>query len=72
MREVGRNVTLEDADRRVVIMSNPGALHKHHSTNTLYFSCSIYNPGESCQCTGTPQRQPVRAAWRGGLHDHRG
>jgi len=45
--EVGANITLEDADRRVVIMSNPGARRKHHSTNTLYLSCSIYNPGES-------------------------
>lgn len=46
MREVGRKITLEQADRRVVILSNPGATHKHHSTNTLYVSCSIYNPGE--------------------------
>lgn len=47
MMEVSENITLEDADRRVVIMSNPGARHKHHSTNTLYLSCSIYNPGET-------------------------
>ncbi len=47
MDEVSANITLEDADRRVVIMSNPGARHKHHSTNTLYLSCSIYNPGET-------------------------
>lgn len=47
MEDVSRNITLEDADRRVIILSNPGAQHKHHSTNTLYFSCSIYNPGES-------------------------
>ena len=47
MEEVGRNITLEDADRRVIIMSNPGAEHKHHSTNTLYVSCSIYNARET-------------------------
>jgi len=47
MEDASRNITLEDADRRVIILSNPGARHKHHSTNTLYFSCSIYNPGES-------------------------
>jgi len=47
MMEVSKNITLADADRRVIIMSNPGARHKHHSTNTLYLSCSIYNPGET-------------------------
>lgn len=46
MGEVSKNITLQDADRRVIIMSNPGARHKHHSTNTLYLSCSIYNAGE--------------------------
>ncbi len=31
---------------RLRFCSNPGAKYKHHSTNTLYLSCSIYNPGE--------------------------
>lgn len=46
MHEVRKGISLEDADRRVIIMSNPGATQKHHSTSTLYLSCSIYNPGE--------------------------
>ncbi len=39
-------VPLEEADRRVLILSNPALYPKHHSTSTLYVSCSIYNPGE--------------------------
>jgi len=46
MQTVGQNISLEDADRRVIIMSNPGAQKRHHSTTTLYLSCSIYNGGE--------------------------
>lgn len=46
LREAARSITLADATRRVIICSNPGAAHRHHSTNTLYLSCSIYNPGE--------------------------
>jgi gentisate 1,2-dioxygenase len=44
--EAGRHVSLEESDRRVLILSNPGAPRRHHSTNTLYVSCSIYNGGE--------------------------
>ena len=44
--EAGRNISLEESDRRVLILSNPGSCPSHHSTNTLYVSCSIYNPGE--------------------------
>ncbi|HUC62428.1 MAG TPA: cupin domain-containing protein [Alphaproteobacteria bacterium] len=44
--DAGKHISLEEADRRVIILSNPGAVHRHHSTNTLYVSCSIYNPGE--------------------------
>jgi gentisate 1,2-dioxygenase len=29
-----------------MILSNPAVYPKHYSTNTLYLSCSIYNPGE--------------------------
>jgi gentisate 1,2-dioxygenase len=45
--EAGANVPLSEADRRVLILSNPSVYPKHYSTNTLYVSCSIYNPGET-------------------------
>ena len=44
--DAGAHISLEESDRRVLILSNPGAPKPHHSTNTLYVSCSIYNPGE--------------------------
>ena len=44
--DAGASISLEESDRRVLILSNPGAPKRHHSTNTLYVSCSIYNPGE--------------------------
>ena len=45
--EAGRNIPLAEADRRVLILANPAVFPKHHSTGTLYVSCSIYNPGEA-------------------------
>jgi gentisate 1,2-dioxygenase len=47
MLEAGKNIPLSEADRRVMILSNPSVYPKHYSTNTLYVSCSIYNPGET-------------------------
>ena len=44
--DAGASVPLAEADRRVLILSNPAVFPKHHSTNTLYVSCSIYNGGE--------------------------
>lgn len=44
--EAARSIPLSEADRRVLILSNPAVYPKHYSTNTLYVSCSIYNPGE--------------------------
>jgi gentisate 1,2-dioxygenase len=41
-----RDIPLEESDRRVMILSNPGVFPRHHSTNTLYVSASIYNAGE--------------------------
>jgi len=38
--------TLADAIRRVLVLANPAVYPKHHSTNTLYVSCSVYNGGE--------------------------
>ncbi len=42
----GQDIPLAESDRRVMILSNPGVFPRHHSTNTLYVSCSIYNAGE--------------------------
>lgn len=42
----GRDIPLAESDRRVMILSNPGVFPRHHSTNTLYVSCSIYNGHE--------------------------
>jgi gentisate 1,2-dioxygenase len=47
MLDAGRSIPLSEADRRVMILSNPAVFPKHYSTNTLYVSCSIYNPGET-------------------------
>jgi gentisate 1,2-dioxygenase len=47
MLEAGKNIPLSEADRRVMILSNPSVYPKHYSTNTLYVSCSIYNAGET-------------------------
>ena len=47
--DAAERITLEDANRRVVILSNPGAKQRHHSTNTLYVSLSIYRPGETAE-----------------------
>ena len=44
--DAGRSIPLAESDRRVLILSNPGVFPKHHSTNTLYVSCSIYNAKE--------------------------
>jgi len=44
--DAGMSVPLAESDRRVLILSNPSVFPKHHSTNTLYVSCSIYNGGE--------------------------
>ena len=49
LRSAGKVVPLEEADRRVLILSNPALYPKHHSTSTLYVSCSIYNPGETAK-----------------------
>jgi Gentisate 1,2-dioxygenase len=49
MIDAAKRITLADANRRVVILSNPGAKQRHHSTNTLYVSISIYNPGETAE-----------------------
>ncbi len=46
MADVGKAIAIDEAERRVVILSNPGASRRHHTTNTLYVSLSIYNPGE--------------------------
>jgi len=46
MLDAARHVPLAESDRRVLILSNPGVFPKHHSTNTLYVSCSIYNGKE--------------------------
>lgn len=46
MMDIGKNVALHEATRRVLILSNPGSKVIHHSTNSLYVSLSIYNPGE--------------------------
>ena len=42
----GKDIPLSESDRRVMILSNPGVFPRHHSTNTLYVSCSIYNAKE--------------------------
>ena len=47
LRSASGVVPLEEADRRVLILANPALYPKHHSTSTLYVSCSIYNPGET-------------------------
>jgi gentisate 1,2-dioxygenase len=47
MLTAGNTIPLSEADRRVMILSNPAVYPKHYSTNTLYVSCSIYNPGET-------------------------
>lgn len=47
MLDAGKNIPLSEADRRVMILSNPAVYPKHYSTNTLYVSCSIYNAGET-------------------------
>jgi len=46
MIDAARHVPLAESDRRVLILSNPGVFPKHHSTNTLYVSASIYNGKE--------------------------
>lgn len=40
-------VTLEQADRRAFILSNPGVFPKHFTTNTLYVAYQIVGPGET-------------------------
>jgi len=40
-------VSLEQADRRAFILSNPGVFPKHFTTNTLYVAYQIVGPGES-------------------------
>ena len=44
--EAARDIPLAESDRRVMILSNPGVFPRHHSTNTLYVSASIYNGHE--------------------------
>jgi gentisate 1,2-dioxygenase len=44
--QAGVDIPLAESDRRVMILSNPGVFPRHHSTNTLYVSCSIYNAHE--------------------------
>lgn len=39
-------VTLEQADRRAFVLSNPGVFPKHFTTNTLYVAYQIVGPGE--------------------------
>jgi gentisate 1,2-dioxygenase len=41
-----QDIPLAESDRRVMILSNPGVFPRHHSTNNLYVSCSIYNAQE--------------------------
>jgi gentisate 1,2-dioxygenase len=40
-------VTLEQADRRAFVLSNPGVFPKHFTTNTLYVAYQIVGPGET-------------------------
>jgi gentisate 1,2-dioxygenase len=40
-------VTLEQADRRAFILSNPAVFPKHFTTNTLYVAYQIVGPGET-------------------------
>lgn len=40
-------VSLEQADRRAFILSNPGVFPKHFTTNTLYVAYQIVGPRES-------------------------
>ncbi|MHB1986794.1 MAG: cupin domain-containing protein [Acidimicrobiales bacterium] len=40
-------VSLEQADRRAFILSNPGVFPKHFTTNMLYVAYQIVGPGES-------------------------
>jgi gentisate 1,2-dioxygenase len=40
-------VSLDQADRRAFILSNPGVFPKHFTTNTLYVAYQIVGPGET-------------------------
>ena len=71
--ESGGLITAEEAERRVLILENPGMRGESRATNTLFAGVQMILPGEVAP--GAPARlvgDPLRARRRGRLHRGRG
>lgn len=45
--EAGNVVSLDEADRRAIILANPGVFPKHFTTTNLYVAYQLVGPGET-------------------------
>ena len=73
MLEAGDVITAEEAERRVLVLENPGEPGKSRITNSLFAGIQLIMPGEIADAhQHVVVRYPLRAQGQGRLHRRRG
>ena len=73
MLEAGDVISAEEAERRVLVLENPGMPGKSRITNSLFAGVQLIMPGEIADVhRHVCLRHPLRAGRRGRLHRGRG